>query len=70
MPERSTVRPRPRAALRRELVIALLLKLAALVALKLVLLPAKTPADAAALGVAQRIAQPAPVTGTSHKENP
>ena len=43
---------------------------AALVALKLVLLPAKTPADAAALGVSQRIAQPVPVTGHSHKETP
>lgn len=70
MSERSSVRPRPRAALRRELVLALLLKLAALVVLKLVFFPARTPAAAAARGVAERIAQPAPVTGSTHKENP
>jgi len=62
-------RPR-RSRLRRELVLALLLKLAALFALKLMLLPPRTPPAAAAHGVEARIADPTPVTHTSSKENP
>lgn len=65
----SEARPR-RSRLRRELVLAVLLKLAALFALKLWLLPPRAPPAAAAQGVQARIAEPAPVTDTVSKENP
>lgn len=60
---------RARAALRRELVVALLLKLAVLIALKLLFFPQRLPAEAAAEGVAAQIAAPQPVTDTHHKES-
>lgn len=62
--------------LRRELLLALLLKLAALVALKLYLLPPKLPAPVAAHVVAQRIGgtsptpASAPRTDATHKATP
>jgi hypothetical protein len=46
-----------RRAFRRELAIALLVKLAALVVLKLMFLPSRVPAEAAAQGVAKQLAQ-------------